>query len=142
MLTQKGKEMVLPFRSSDLFIHDGWIALKLSAYGKFGFINMPLIDYRIHSGQQLGLNFNPPKDFIAKCFDDEADIKQLMRIRRRYGALSKACGFGGKEGRLVFRTYYELWKKNHSKGISGLHEGLLFLLTELFVILKLDNSRF
>ncbi len=141
VLTRKGKEMVLPLRRSDIFIHDAWIALCLSAHDKLGYIDESLIDYRIHSGQEMGLNFNPPKDFLADCFDGNGDVKQLMRLRRRYGALSKSCGFGKEEGRHVFHTYFDLWKNNRSRGITGLYEGLLFLLTELFVFLKLDNSK-
>ena len=141
VLTRKGKEMVLPLRSSSLIIHDAWIALCLSAHGKLGYIDKPLIDYRTHHGQQMGLNFNPPKDFLVECFDGNGNVKQLMRLRRRYGALSKACGFGQEEGRLAFRTYLELWKNNRSRGFKILYESLLFLFTELFVSLKLDNSR-
>ena len=142
VLTKAGKEMVLPFRNSSLFVHDGWISLRLSSTGKLGFIDKPLIGYRTHTGQQLGLDFNPAKDFLADCFDGNGIIKQLMRLRRRYGALSKACGFGKEQNQLAFRTYFDLWKNNHSRGIAGLYEGLLFLLTELFVFLKLDNSNF
>lgn len=141
VLTKEGKEMVLPLRSSNLIIHDAWIALCLSAHGKLGFLDKPLIDYRTHYGQQMGLNFNPPKDFLIDCFDGSGDIRQLMRLRRRYGALSKSCGFGKEEGRLAFQTYFELWTKNRSKGIKVVYEGLLFLLSELFVLLRLDNSK-
>lgn len=141
VLTRNGKEMVLPFRNSSLFVHDGWSSLRLSSIGKLGFIDKPLIDYRTHSGQQLGLDYNLPKDFLADCFDGNGNIKQLMRLRRRYGALSKACGFGKDQGRLAFHTYCILWNKNRSKGITVLYEGLTFILTELFVLLKLDNSR-
>lgn len=102
----------------------------------------PLIDYRTYSNQQLGLNFNPSKDFLADCLEGNGDVKQFMCLRRRYGALSRACGFGSEQGWIAFRTYYELWKKNHRRSIKGLYEGMLFLLTELFVFLKLDNSRF
>ena len=141
VLTRKGKEMVLPFRNSSLFVHDGWISLRLSSMGRLGFIDKPLIGYRTHSGQQLGLDFNPEKDFLAECFDGHGDVKQLLRMRRRYGALSKACDFGKEQGRLAFGTYFKLWKSNRSKGAAGLYEGLLFMLTELFVFLKLDNSK-
>ena len=142
VLTQEGKEMVLPFRTSGTIVHDGWISLRLASLRKFGFIEKSLIDYRIHSSQQIGLDLNPSKDHLLDCFDGHGDVRLLMRMRRRYGALSKACGFGSEEGRIVFRTYYKLWKNNCSKGVSGFYEGLLFMLTELFVFLRLDNRRF
>lgn len=36
-------------------IHDGWIALAMSILSEVKFIEQPLIQYRLHSGQQLGL---------------------------------------------------------------------------------------
>lgn len=38
-------------------IHDGWIALAIAARAKIEFINAPLMKYRQHTNQQLGINF-------------------------------------------------------------------------------------
>jgi hypothetical protein len=47
------KNFILPI--SELWIHDGWIALIGSALGRMGvFINEPLIYYRQHSNQAIG----------------------------------------------------------------------------------------
>jgi glycosyltransferase involved in cell wall biosynthesis len=35
-------------------IHDSWIALLLSLTNQIGFVNKPLINYRIHASQQVG----------------------------------------------------------------------------------------
>ena len=142
VLTKKGKELVLPFRTSRSVIHDGWIALKLSESGKLGYLETPLTDYRTHPRQQVGINHNPPKDFIAELLQGKGDIHQLMRRRRRFGALSKSLNFGIKENRLSYYTYIDLWKRNCSKNPKILFEWLLLFLTEVFVWLKLDNSRF
>ena len=40
------------------FIHDAWIALVISVSAEIGFIQEPLIQYRQHSAQQLGVNWN------------------------------------------------------------------------------------
>ncbi len=37
-------------------IHDGWISLWLSMENRIGFLNDPLIRYREHAAQQVGLN--------------------------------------------------------------------------------------
>lgn len=37
-------------------IHDGWIALVISVAAEIVFLDMPLIKYRQHPGQQLGIN--------------------------------------------------------------------------------------
>jgi glycosyltransferase involved in cell wall biosynthesis len=39
-------------------IHDGWIALAVAARAEIKFIDEPLIKYRQHSSQQLGINFH------------------------------------------------------------------------------------
>lgn len=150
VLTRMGKEKVLPFKTPlntpHPIIHDGWIALRLSGMNKLGFIDTPLIDYRTHSEQQIGLNvtFPPPlrPDFFAACLEGKGDINQLMRRRLSFGRLSKSLGFGENERRLSYHTYFEFWKKNRSKGPKILFEWILLLLTEVFVWLKLDSSRF
>ena len=75
----------------------------------------PLIDYRTYSNQQLGLNFNPSKDFLADCLEGNGDVKQFMCLRRRYGALSRACGFGSEQGWIAFRTYYEVHAESNDE---------------------------
>ena len=46
-----------PVHIPDL-IHDGWLALVISLSSEIGYIDAPLIQYRQHSGQQLGVNWN------------------------------------------------------------------------------------
>lgn len=49
--------VALPFPSLPGFIHDGWISLAAAAYTKLFFVNEPLVMYRQHSKQELGLSF-------------------------------------------------------------------------------------
>lgn len=56
----KFRELVLPipvnFSQDDLvFLHDGWIALLLSAVSRVAFIAEPLFKYRQHLDQQVGV---------------------------------------------------------------------------------------
>ena len=62
------RELVLPIQPTSLrgfgrrtmhFIHDGWIALVIAAVSELAMIDEPLIKYRQHAGQQLGLR--PPE---------------------------------------------------------------------------------
>ena len=46
--------MKLIFPLPNLWVHDGWIALLLSAVGEIKCINKPLIKYRQHDRQQIG----------------------------------------------------------------------------------------
>lgn len=37
------------------WVHDGWLAWLIALHGRLGLVSEPLIEYRIHSGQQLGV---------------------------------------------------------------------------------------
>ena len=40
------------------WVHDGWLAWMIALHSRLGLIPEPLIDYRIHAGQQLGVAEN------------------------------------------------------------------------------------
>ena len=48
------KRLILPFPAETSLVHDGWIALLIAFVAEVGFINEPLINYRLHSNQQFG----------------------------------------------------------------------------------------
>jgi glycosyltransferase involved in cell wall biosynthesis len=57
----KFRDLVLPF-PADLGqwnIHDGWIALLVSAVARVAPLSFPYIRYRVHSGQSQGLELRP-----------------------------------------------------------------------------------
>lgn len=41
------------------WVHDGWLAWMIALHSRLGLIAEPLIDYRIHAGQQLGVAESP-----------------------------------------------------------------------------------
>jgi len=49
------KEHVLPIRVPDGYWHDAWLSLHAAALNGLYFIEEPLIQYRVHSNQQIGL---------------------------------------------------------------------------------------
>jgi glycosyltransferase involved in cell wall biosynthesis len=38
------------------WVHDGWLAWMIALHSRLGLVGDPLIDYRIHGGQQLGVS--------------------------------------------------------------------------------------
>ena len=48
------RRLVLPIPADSGLIHDGWIALLIAFAAEVGFIDEPLIKYRLHSNQQVG----------------------------------------------------------------------------------------
>lgn len=50
---------ILPFKTHDkIFLHDEWIAYCLSKNNSLFFSEKTLISYRLHSNQQIGVDFN------------------------------------------------------------------------------------
>jgi len=64
-------------------IHDGWISLYLSRQQKIGFISDPLIQYREHASQQVGLQGKEPiitlKDRLLRSRGDK-----LGRLKKKF----------------------------------------------------------
>jgi hypothetical protein len=56
----KYRELVLPIPQIEECIHDAWIVLLISAVAQLDFIEQPMILYRQHAGQQLGID---PEDY-------------------------------------------------------------------------------
>lgn|GEM_PF-45202 len=61
-------------------IHDGWIALAMSILSEVKFIECPLIQYRLHHGQQLGLG-----SLSAKNTNESVrSLEFLLRHQKKY----------------------------------------------------------
>lgn len=64
-------------------IHDGWISLYLSMYNRISFISKPLIYYREHASQQVGLQGKEPiitlKDRLMRSREDK-----LNRLKKKF----------------------------------------------------------
>lgn len=82
-ITKAAKSLLLPFRTSEHFLHDMWVAVMLSSLDKLGRIDKPLISYRIHSDQECGLKKENIKEILIDCFEGKGKCDNLRIIRRR-----------------------------------------------------------
>jgi len=86
---------ILPFPSN--YIHDTWMALIASSVDGLFYINKKLINYRIHMGQQIGLNENKPNflgnnyekvldkiDILLDRLDDTNSYKWILYEKRKF----------------------------------------------------------
>jgi glycosyltransferase involved in cell wall biosynthesis len=64
-------------------IHDGWMALKLAIHNQIGFIDEPLIQYREHESQQVGLKAKNERVSLIDRFTRSRNDK-LCRIRKKH----------------------------------------------------------
>jgi hypothetical protein len=59
------RSICLPIPALSNLIHDGWIALIIAGHSKIGMIPKPLLKYRQHPGQQLGVNWQRQTTFAG-----------------------------------------------------------------------------
>lgn len=81
------RELFLPIPDTIPLIHDGWIALIVSAVARATFLPEPLISYRQHPQQQLGAVLERPKR-MAKVLPEShyrRHITQLQTLTERLG---------------------------------------------------------
>lgn len=72
------RELLLPIPTHLPMIHDGWIAVMISAVAEISFISEPLIKYRQHAGQQIGAPAKSVEEETAETGTDLNLIKAGM----------------------------------------------------------------
>ena len=137
-ITKAAKELVIPFRTSKYIYHDMWIALRLSSMDKFGFIDRPLISYRIHGNQECGFQFDnlDQPDTLMDCFFGRGNYLNLLSMR--LGAVLRVylCKLDRKSSRKLYSTYRQLFMKCLPDNRFNFHAELLFLMTEMSAFLR------
>jgi glycosyltransferase involved in cell wall biosynthesis len=96
-------------------IHDGWIALAFAALGKMEFIDEPLIKYRQHAGQQLGLNLSERK---KQQEDEQQQQQQQQKKKKKERAANFAHRQKGFESSIHF-LHNEIERLEQTKVILG-----------------------
>jgi glycosyltransferase involved in cell wall biosynthesis len=82
------KEMVLPIPGHIPLLHDGWIALIISAIADVAMLEEPLIAYRLHPQQHSGIKRSTQAESNASL----KNISPLgMRSRYYTGEIEKLC---------------------------------------------------
>ena len=81
----KYSDYILPIPSDiPIMIHDGWIAMAVSAITKTVFLDQPLIKYRQHAGQQTGVTNYIPGVFKLSWKEamGKGELKHKIRKER------------------------------------------------------------
>jgi glycosyltransferase involved in cell wall biosynthesis len=99
----KYKELILPIPDDIALIHDGWIATLIAAVDEVALIHAPLIKYRQHTRQQLGIKPPGTEPSSKRFFGEQrahtaalgkayflADITRLGKIHERLLAMNGA----------------------------------------------------
>ena len=84
------KPKIIPMNLPMNYWHDGWVGLHAAAINGLFFIEVPLIQYRVHENQQIGISNNVPQEIIIKA--NKIFIsreKYFIRLRRMYPNLNE-----------------------------------------------------
>jgi len=138
-VSKEAKPILIPSWPSDGLYHDYYVALKLSAIGKFGYLTDKLISYRIHPSQQTGVLIDSSKKIHLFDYNPDTDRQDVLGflLRRRERTLyisseCKLCQTERKKLKILYREYF----CSVIKGIpipSRLKVFLLYCKTELYV---------
>ena len=83
MINRKLAELALPI-SNDVIMHDWWLGLVASKFGKIAYINEALVRYRQHGKNSIGaVKFNILKKY-RESIDFEKHIKQAKVFLTQY----------------------------------------------------------
>lgn len=134
-ITKEAKDIVLPFSNSKYIMHDTCMAVKLASCHQLGYIEQPLISYRIHSNQHqsLDLTLTGKREALLESLLSKGDCSEL-RAMRRYSSISvHYCGLDRTARKQLFTTYKRLYDEAMagSKSIR-VKDWVLFFLNELY----------
>jgi glycosyltransferase involved in cell wall biosynthesis len=95
---ERFRKAVVPFPTGIPLFHDGWIALIIAAIGDISTLSEPLIKYRVHQQQCLGIEPFSKRLPDVDCEDDSplanrssyytGQIEKLNTVRERLDAVS------------------------------------------------------
>lgn len=138
-ITKSAKELVLPITPSRYVMHDTCMAVKLAACHQLGYIERPLISYRIHSSQTLSLDFRitGQREPLYESLESRGDCSELLAMRRYSSIPVHYCHLGRDARNQLFQTYQRLYSEALPSAIlARIKYRTLFLLNELYVCFR------
>lgn len=96
------------------WVHDGWLAWMIALHSRLTVISEPLIEYRVHAGQQLGVIFNTTTTGLR----GETRRQHYARVARQFEDL-------------LHRVLTEGWNE---------HDGLIVKIREKIAFLKRQST--
>jgi hypothetical protein len=114
----KFRNLVLPIPTQAEFIHDYWIAAVLACVGPVACIDEPLVMYRSHGHQQLGLLPPPPSRSRAARVWRRLSLYRFRELL--FEELRKRFDQSGIDARERALAWARLGRLAHAKRRAGL----------------------
>lgn len=131
MINHALAELVCCHEAGDaILMHDWWLALAASAFGRIGFLREPTMDYRQHGGNTVGakgfasmswqlskLRNNEIHRVFVQTTEQAAEFEKVFRPMLSNEQARMLRDFAnapkeGKPGRIRLYCRYNLWKDN------------------------------
>jgi glycosyltransferase involved in cell wall biosynthesis len=125
------KEMVLPIPGHIPLLHDGWIALIISAIADVAMLEEPLISYRLHAQQHSGITPSlqtesntsfkiSPLEMRSRYYTGE--IEKLCSVHERLSGMLRALNVPQIQEKIEQRIAYVEAVLSHFRVRAGLPE--------------------
>lgn len=107
-------DLILPIPESGPLIHDGWIALLIAAVAEIDFVSRPLVKYRQHSAQQIGMwNTGTVENIVrSRRVDRSCYVTQANQVNEAFERLS-AYGLSPRSETLLREKISHLHERAH-----------------------------
>lgn len=105
MLWNRDLNNILRLNFEEVAMHDWWIALVASCFGKICVINEPTIKYRQHGGNVVGATKVNTISFILKRLTGSAHVKETLLLSQK-----QASKFG--------KIYHEILSENQRRKVE------------------------
>ena len=103
LINIKAKVLCLPF-SNHIHMHDSWIALCISKFGKIVYINKPTILYRQHELNQIGAReVKSAFEYLRVKF---INLKKVLKENKKQLLLLKELNYGTNFKYYYFKVLY------------------------------------
>lgn len=124
---------VLPFPGSNHFVHDHWLAIASSSQGSIAYSENPLVDYRIHRNNQIGIkrthNLCTVEKYVQAKIKLPLEKLEVIEAQQKLNA-DKISILHARKALLELRLHkYDRTKLNHSIN----NEPLSISVFELFL---------
>lgn len=107
MMNKKLRDIIIPYPSMGIIVHDYWISLIASIFGKISYINDKTILYRIHDNNSIGIK---AQENIKKSTYEKNRFTYILKFKEKKNKFLESCQNQPDMANLILANYNNLPK--------------------------------